>query len=111
MLWLAAGGLMLIASGGAAWPQDTNPQQCRRLVGGTLSCTQEPAGDAPPNTERANPTRPPSDAVVTRLIAAAATLPKQPAAKSLQLIDTIQQANFDSGSDELTPQAKAKLDA
>ena len=46
MLWLAAGALMLIAWQDAAWAQDNNPQQCRRLVKGTLSCTQEPAGDA-----------------------------------------------------------------
>ena len=111
MLWLAAGALMLIAWQDAAWAQDNNPQQCRRLVKGTLSCTQEPAGDAPPNTERANPTRPPSDAVITRLIAAAVTVPEQPSARSLQLLDTTQQANFASGSDELTPAATAKLDA
>jgi outer membrane protein OmpA-like peptidoglycan-associated protein len=111
MLWLAAGGLMMVATQGAAWSQGTNPQQCGRLVKGTLACTQEPAGDAPPNTERANPDRPPSDAVLIRLTAAAATLPKQPPARSLQLIDTTQRTNFDSGSDELTPAAKASLDA
>jgi outer membrane protein OmpA-like peptidoglycan-associated protein len=89
----------------------TDPQDCRRLVGGTLACTQEPAGEAPPNTERADPNAPPSAAVIKRLTAAAATLPAQPPSTTLQLIDTSQQANFASGSDELTPLAVAKLAA
>jgi outer membrane protein OmpA-like peptidoglycan-associated protein len=109
--WLLLGGLLWIASSGSGWTQSPDPQQCRRLVGGTLACTQIPAGDAPPNTERAEPNTPPSDAVVKRLTAAAAAIPKQPPSKTLQLFDTVQQANFASGSDELRVEARAKLDA
>ena len=122
MFWPAA-AVLVIAWQGAAWsrgatgppsaaasPGATLPQ-CGRLVKGTLACTQEPAGDAPPNTERANPDHPPSHAVITRLIAAAATVPQQPPARNIELFDTTQQTNFASGSDEPTKIALAKLDA
>ena len=110
MLWLGAAVLM-IALQPVAWPQGNDPQQCARLVKDTLACTRQPAGDAPPNTERANPDQPPSDAVLKRLTAAAATVPQQPPARSLQIFDTTQQANFASGSDQPTKEALAKLDA
>ncbi len=103
--------MLLLAWHAAAWAATTDTQDCRRLVGGTLACRQESAGDAPPNTERADPSAPPSAAMIKRLTAAAATLPAQPPATTLQLIDTSQRANFASGSDELTPAAMAKLDS
>ncbi|MGC1387241.1 MAG: OmpA family protein, partial [Steroidobacteraceae bacterium] len=101
--------MLLLAWHAAAWAATTDTQDCRRLVGGTLACRQESAGDAPPNTERADPNAPPSAAMIKRLTAAAATLPAQPPATTLQLIDTSQRANFASGSDEFTPAAMAKL--
>ena len=103
--------MLLLAWHATAWAGTSDAQDCRRLVGGTLACTQESAGDAPPNTERADPNAPPSGALIKRLMAAAATLPAQPPATTLQLIDTTQQANFASGSDALTPMAVAKLAA
>ena len=45
-----------------------------------------------------------------RWVAAAAAVPQQPPSKTLQLIDSTQQANFASGSDQLTADARAKLD-
>ncbi len=108
---LLGAGLLLIAGHAVGWAQSADPPNCWRLVGGTLACTHDPAGDAPPNTERAAPSSPPSAASVKRLVAAAVALPKQPPAKTLQLFDTVQQANFASGSDELSPAAIAKLDA
>jgi outer membrane protein OmpA-like peptidoglycan-associated protein len=73
--------------------------------------------DVPPNTERARPDSPPSDAQIDRLITAAkavapiiVTPPETPPETRLELLDTAHHANFDSGSDELTPSARAKLD-
>jgi outer membrane protein OmpA-like peptidoglycan-associated protein len=72
--------------------------------------------DVPPNTERARPDSPPSDALIDRLITAKAvapiieTPPETPPETTLELLDTTHHANFDSGSDELTPSARAKLD-
>ena len=68
--------------------------------------------DVPPNTERARPDSPPSDALIDRLITAKAAAPiiETPPETRLELLDTTRQANFDSGSDELTPSARAKLD-
>ena len=68
------------------------------------------AGPMPPNTERAEPDRPPSDTVIGRLITAHAATPKTPPAVTLQLLDTTHQTNFDSGSDALTDAARAQLD-
>ena len=65
----------------------------------------------PPNTERAKPDTPPSNAVIDRLITARAAIPDTPPSITLQLLDHAQQTNFDSGSDELTAAARAKLDA
>src|SRR5580704_6850309 len=70
------------------------------------------AADIPPNTERAQPDRPKSGASADTLIAARAVeLPDAPPAATLQLLDSAQQANFDSGSDALTPAARERLDA
>jgi len=107
---LPIAGLLCIALPCSGWTQSPAPAKCQRLVADTLSCTQEPAGDAPPNTERARPDAPPSDALVKRWVAAAAAVPQQPPSKTLQLIDSTQQANFASGSDQLTADARAKLD-
>ena len=73
--------------------------------------TPAPA-DAPPNTERARPDSPHSDALVDRLIIAKAAAPsiETPPEATLELLDTTHSANFDSGSDELTPSARARLD-
>lgn len=83
---------------------------CWRLENGTLSCRHESAGDAPVNTERAAPTVPPSNARIVRLTAAAATLPQAPPATTIKLSDSVQRANFASGSDALTAVAKSQLD-
>ena len=66
----------------------------------------------PPNTERAQPDRPGSGASIDNLVAArAVVVPEAPPSVTLQLLDTVNQANFDSGSDELTPAARDRLDA
>src|SRR5271154_5995911 len=66
----------------------------------------------PPNTERAEPDRPPSSIATDTLVAARAmAAPETPPAATLQLLDTVRQANFDSGSDELTSAARERLDA
>jgi outer membrane protein OmpA-like peptidoglycan-associated protein len=109
--WMPVAGLLLITAAGMGRAQSPDSQPCRRLVGGTLACTQLPAGDAPPNTERAEPDVPPSAAVIRRLTAAAATIPTRAPAKTLVLVDTAEHANFASGSDELTTAARAALDA
>jgi outer membrane protein OmpA-like peptidoglycan-associated protein len=93
----------------SAQAQETS--DCRRLVGGTISCTAKPAGDAPPNTERAEPSAPPSESLITRLVEHIAEVPETPPATTVELLDTTQQANFESGRDQLTPVATAKLDA
>jgi outer membrane protein OmpA-like peptidoglycan-associated protein len=108
---MVAGGILLMASAGIGRAQSIDPPECRRLVGGTLACTRIPAGDAPPNTERAEPDTPPSEAVIERLAAAAAAIPTPAPATTLQLLDTAQRANFASGSDELSAEARAALDA
>jgi len=93
---LAAGvALGLVAGQCAAWGQEAAAA----------------SADAPPNTERTLPSSPPSDAAALRRAAAAATLPAVPPAARIELSDTVQQAYFASGSDELTPQAAARLDA
>src|SRR4029077_18621327 len=74
------------------------------------SAESSPSADAPPNTERTTPSSPPSDAVIERLAAAAASLPKTAPMSRIELSDTVQQAYFASGSDELTPPAAAALD-
>ena len=74
------------------------------------SAASSPSADAPPNTERTTPSSPPSDAVIERLAAAAAGLPKMAPVSRMELSDTVQQAYFASGSDELTPPAAARLD-
>jgi flagellar motor protein MotB len=89
-----------------------NPEsQCQRLVPGTLACRQVPADHAPPNTERASPSEPPSDAVIKHLIAARAAVPITPPATVLELLDSKHQTHFASGSDELTPMTMHQLDA
>ena len=67
--------------------------------------------DVPPNAERAVPELPSSDASVGRLAAAREVIPAIPTEMTLQLIDTAHQANFSSGSDELTVTARDRLDA
>jgi outer membrane protein OmpA-like peptidoglycan-associated protein len=67
--------------------------------------------DAPPNTERTRPDSPPSDVVIERLVAAAASVPAAPPSSRVELSDTVHQAYFASGSAELTPPAIARLDA
>jgi len=90
----------------------SNPaSQCQRLVPGTLACTQLAADHAPPNTERAAPDEPPSDALINRLVAARVSVPSTPPATVLRLVDTKQQAHFASGSDELTPLTVLQLNA
>ena len=74
------------------------------------SAESSPSADAPPNTERTTPSSPPSDALIERLAAAAAALPKAAPVSRIELSDTVQQAYFASGSDELTPPALARLD-
>lgn len=111
MSWMPVAGLVMIAAAGIGRAQSPDPQACRRLVGGTLACTQLPAGHAPPNTERAEPDVPPSIAVIRRLTATAATIPARAPVKTLVLVDTAQHANFASGSDELTAEARVALDA
>ena len=70
------------------------------------------AADLPPNTERAKPPEPPSNAASMRMVTTTRSVAQQaPAAVSLQLADTAHQANFDSGSDDLTPAARERLDA
>jgi outer membrane protein OmpA-like peptidoglycan-associated protein len=91
--------------------QPAEPAQCQRLVSGTLACNQAPAGHAPPNTERAAPNEPPSDATINRLIASRAAIPAAPPSQVLQLFDTEQKAHFASGSDQLTALSAAQLDA
>jgi len=108
---LAGCGLLSIAWHSAAFADAAGPQNCWRLAGGTLACTDVAPDHAPPNTERSQPASPPSGALVKRLIAAVATVPKQPPSNILQLFDTVEKANFASGSDELTSIATAKLDA
>jgi outer membrane protein OmpA-like peptidoglycan-associated protein len=108
---LAACGLLSIVWHSSAFADAAGPQNCWRLTGGTLTCTNVPADNAPPNTERSAPSSPPSGARVKRLVAAVATVPKQPPSNTLQLFDTVEKANFASGSDELTTVAVAKLDA
>jgi outer membrane protein OmpA-like peptidoglycan-associated protein len=70
----------------------------------------QPSADAPPNTERTVPAAPPSNAVIERLVAAKATLPATAPSNRVELSDTVHQAFFASGSDELTPSAIEKLD-
>jgi outer membrane protein OmpA-like peptidoglycan-associated protein len=111
MLSMLVGGFLLVATAGIGRAQSTDSPECRRLVGGTLACTRMPAGDAPPNTERAEPDKPPSSAVIERLTAAAAAIPTRAPTRTQQLIDTARHANFASGSDELTAEARAALDA
>jgi outer membrane protein OmpA-like peptidoglycan-associated protein len=78
----------------------------------SLSVAATAAADFPPNTERAQPERPKSGASTDSLIAARAVeMPETPPAATLQLLDTVHQANFDSGSDELTAAARERLDA
>jgi len=72
---------------------------------------RDATADAPPNTERTRPDSPPSDVVIERLVAAAASLPAAPPSSRIELSDTVHQAYFASGSAELTPLAIAKLDA
>jgi outer membrane protein OmpA-like peptidoglycan-associated protein len=67
--------------------------------------------DVPPNTERRVPELPSSDSVVRRLAAAREAIPDIPSERTLQLTDTPHQANFSSGSDELTSAARDRLDA
>jgi outer membrane protein OmpA-like peptidoglycan-associated protein len=115
--WLRCCALLCLAwcasaaqSAAPGVPEAGSPE-CRRLVGGTIACTGEPAGDAPPNTERAKPDSPPSDALIMRLSAAVANVPTTAPTTTLKLLDTVQQANFESGRDELTAAAIAKLQA
>lgn len=68
------------------------------------------APDLPPNTERAEPDRPPSDANIDRLLTMRAVVPETSPGVTLQLLDSAHQTNFDSGSDELTAAARAQLD-
>ena len=93
----------------------------RRLIGSVLASSLWIAGSAwatavaqiaaaPPNTERTEPAIPPSDALIQRLVAAAANLPPTPPASTMELIESAAGANFSSGSDQLTPQAIEKLD-
>ena len=67
--------------------------------------------DVPPNAERAAPELPSSDAGLSRRAAARAVIPERPPEVTLQLIDTRHQANFGSGSDQLTSAARDRLDA
>jgi len=69
------------------------------------------APSVPPNTEQAKPDIPPSDVGIDRLITARAAIPQTPPEITLQLLDTTHETNFDSGSDELTDAARARLDA
>jgi outer membrane protein OmpA-like peptidoglycan-associated protein len=84
-------------------------------IAGTTEPTTATAGDPttpPPNTERSTPDSPPSDAlVIRRLAAAAATLPRTPPTEQMQLVESVAQSNFPSGSDALTPFAEAQLAA
>jgi outer membrane protein OmpA-like peptidoglycan-associated protein len=75
-----------------------------------LAATQLP-DHAPPNTERAAPNEPPSDALINRLVAARAFVPSTPPATTMQLVDSEDQAHFASGSDQLTALTMAQLDA
>jgi outer membrane protein OmpA-like peptidoglycan-associated protein len=67
--------------------------------------------EVPPNAERAVPELPSSDAGTSRLAAAREVVPEIPPEMTLHLVDTAHQANFNSGSDELTPAARDRLDA
>ncbi len=100
---------------GAPAPAAESPRAagfaCQRLVAGTIACRGQPAGDAPPNTERPAPSIPPSDVLVRRWVEAAPSVPKRTVSTSMQLLDTAKQANFASGSDELTAAAMSSLDA
>src|SRR5271170_1416826 len=108
---LAGWALLLAAAHPSALAQVADAAGCVRLVGGTISCTAIPAGAAPPNTERTAPAAPPSDAAVMRVEPVPIIVPPAPTQVStVELTDTAQQANFASGSDELTPLATAKLD-
>ncbi|MGO9946092.1 MAG: OmpA family protein [Steroidobacteraceae bacterium] len=102
--------LFLLQWQSISWAQSTTVAQCQRLVPGTIACNQEPAGHAPPNTERAAPNEPPSDAVISRLIAARAAVPSTQPAQVLQLLDAGNQSHFASGSDELTALTISQLD-
>jgi uncharacterized repeat protein (TIGR01451 family) len=98
------------AVGSSQAPSVVITPTCSRLVAGTIACRDAPAGDAPPNTERPQPSLPPSDSLVKHWVEAAASVPLQTVTASMQLLDTAKQANFASGSDELTDSAKASLD-
>ena len=108
-LWLACA--LLCAGWPAGRAHAADSADCHRLVGGTISCSDTAAGDAPANTERAAPDTPPSEALIRRLIEAEVSVPPTPPAQTIELLDTPGQANFASGRDELTPVATAKLDA
>ena len=108
-LWLVCA--LLCAGWPAGVARAADSADCHRLVGGTISCTDTSAADAPSNTERAAPDTPPSEALIRRLIEAEVTVPPTPPAQTIELFDTPGQANFASGRDELTPVATAKLDA
>jgi outer membrane protein OmpA-like peptidoglycan-associated protein len=70
------------------------------------------AADIPPNSERAEPQRPMSRTSMDTLVTARAIeIPEAPPAATLQLLDSVHQANFDSGSDELTDAARERIDA
>lgn len=88
---------------------------CAPLLAALLlgfSATAYAAVGIPPNTERAQPDRPRSGTSIdTWVTARAIEIPDAPPAVTLQLLDTMQQANFDSGSDALTPAARERLDA
>ncbi len=93
---LMAAALLFVASGG--------------LLSAPRASAQATA-DAPPNTERTAPATPASDAVIERLVAAAAVAPTAAPTLRLDLSDTVHQAYFASGSADLTPLAISKLDA
>ena len=82
------------------------------LMLGAAAAYAQASADAPPNTERTVPAAPPSDAVIDRLVAARVSVPVAAATPDtrMQLSDSVRQAYFVSGSAELTPLAKTKLD-
>jgi len=79
---------------------------------GTMTGVRGATSDAPPNTERAEPAAPPSEAMaIRRLVAAAATLPTTAPTTDERLVESIAQSNFLSGSDELSDSAQQSLAA
>ena len=110
---LALGALLLLIGRVFAQSAAQPGTDCVRLDNGTLGCSAVAVGNAPPNTERAAPSVPPSGVLqierVTHLSQAVATLPPSEPTYTLKLLDSGAATNFTSGSDVLSAQAKAQL--